>query len=219
MSGMRRKSRVIRTVFKHRIHPGHHCGRTASGFVLRKRSRVVVSAQPFGGGRKQTRVSTSKTIDGLLGVAHQKHRGAVAVSAIGIQPGAQNAPLQGVGVLKLIQEQMLPARVQFHEHGGGIHLVFKQSGHFQLGIGEIQPALFSLEPMIGAQIGLPGCQYQAVKSQCPLVCQLAQCALHVFGKQVMQFNVTGCQCAQSVLHGAGELERPGVAAGQQAGTE
>ena len=93
-------------------------------------------------------VGTAKAIDALLGVAHDEdagRTGATARAGIARQPGLERLPLQRVGVLKLIDQQMAHARVQALLHPGGDVVVVQQGERGALDVVHVHPAALALE--------------------------------------------------------------------------
>ena len=62
------------------------------------------------------RLGTAKSVNALLGVAHDEHAGRPAGAAITAQPRRQGLPLQGVGVLELVNQEVPYACVQSFLH-------------------------------------------------------------------------------------------------------
>jgi hypothetical protein len=60
--------------------------------------------------------------------------------------------LQRVGILELVEQQMFPARIQFHQHGGGGFLVIEQTQGFQFAVVEVERAAFGFQILIGLQV-------------------------------------------------------------------
>jgi hypothetical protein len=81
-------------------------------------------------GAEHARVGAAKAVDALLGVAHDEDAGRVQPAAAGAgvarQPGVQRLPLQRVGVLELVDQQMAHARVQALLHVAAEEFVRQQ---------------------------------------------------------------------------------------------
>ena len=91
------------------------------------------------------RLCAPETVDALLGIAHNKHAGRIAGTAVGAEPRPQSLPLQGVGVLKLVDQQVPDARVQPLLHPARQHLVAQQDPRHALNVIHVHPAALALE--------------------------------------------------------------------------
>jgi hypothetical protein len=109
--------------------------------------------------------------------------------------------LQGIGVLELVQQQVLPAAIQLHQHGGGGILVLQQPGGLQFAVAEIQAAALGLERLVEIQIGLAHHQAQAVQAQGALLGEPVQGSLDLFAQALVEFQVAGGVIrAQAFVH-------------------
>ena len=66
------------------------------------------------GGQVGVDVAATEGVDGLLGVAHQDERGA----GPGTEERLEDLPLDGVGVLELVDERDVELGAHFGRHGG-----------------------------------------------------------------------------------------------------
>ena len=75
-----------------------------------------VPAQPAGDkglcGPKHLGFGSAKAVNALLGIAHNENTGRFASAAVATEPGIKRLPLQGVGVLKLVNHQVPNAGIQ-----------------------------------------------------------------------------------------------------------
>ena len=97
---------------------------------------AVLAHQIIGCHREQARLGTAEAINRLFGVTNEKNTGARRIG-IGIEPGQQNLPLQGVGVLKLVEQHMAVPRIQTGLQNGRRSLVAQELQHRPLGIDKI----------------------------------------------------------------------------------
>ena len=154
----------------------------APRFVLPHCSRVPRLPQPVLCGIKQAYVGAAKAVDRLLRVAHQEHRRPRAIAAVGVEPAAQRRPLQRVGVLEFIEQQVLDARVKALVQIGGVITVSQKLRRLPLDIVEVDRGARRFEMLIGIDEG--------VAEHKGITVEVADAALQ--------------QCRFSVLHGAGE---------------
>ena len=103
---------------KHGVQQLQNLGRIASRVVARQHGAAHGLANEAARRFKDPRLGATKAVDALLGVTDDEDgRGALATgpatgTGIGRQPGVQRMPLQGAGVLKLIDQHMADACVQ-----------------------------------------------------------------------------------------------------------
>ena len=64
------------------------------------------------GGIKHFGRGAAEAINALLGVAHDEDAGRIGSAGIALQPGVQRLPLQRIGVLKFINQQMAHAGIE-----------------------------------------------------------------------------------------------------------
>jgi len=120
------------------VDGGNHALRVAARVVAAQEVTTQAIAHKCLCGDKDLRLGAAKAVDALLGVAHDEHAGcgrAAARARIARQPGMQRLPLQRVGVLKLIDQQVANARIQpllhparedgvgQHDQGRALHIV------------------------------------------------------------------------------------------------
>ena len=97
---------------------------------------------------KNLRLGAPEAVDALLRVADQKHAGRTGRahrSAIALQPRRQRLPLQRVGVLKLVDQQMPNARIKPLLHPAREHRVGQHEDGGALNIVHVDPAAPLLE--------------------------------------------------------------------------
>ena len=70
---------------------------------------------------KHLRLSTPETVNALLRVTHDKDAGRLPGASIAAQPSQQRLPLQGIGVLKFIDQQMTHTGIEFFLHPARQH--------------------------------------------------------------------------------------------------
>ena len=133
------------------VHGGDH----ARGVAARVVAAQQVPAQPalHKGlcGDEHLRLGAAKAVDALLGVAHDEHAGrllaagAAARARIARQPGMQRLPLQWVGVLELIHQQMADAGIQAFLHPATEDGVGQHDERGALHIVHVHPAVLVLD--------------------------------------------------------------------------
>jgi hypothetical protein len=171
-----------------RAHDGvdglQHGGRVAARVVAGQQ----LAAQALGEalrGAEHARVGAAKAVDALLGVAHDEDAGRVQPAAAGAgvarQPGVQRLPLQRVGVLELVDQQMAHARVQALLHVAAEEFVRQQGERGAFDVGQVDPAALALEARQGVDegarqarhalvVGLASCCRQAAAMACTSSC-------------------------------------------------
>ena len=137
-SGVRTKAVIgvaARGFIHHRVDRGDHSHSIAPGVVAGQHIAAKGGNHKCLRGLEHLRLGAAKTVNALFWVAHQKHAGRWPCPAIPTEPRRQCLPLQRVGVLKLVNHQMLDARVQpllhptrqhrvaQHGEGGALHIV------------------------------------------------------------------------------------------------
>ena len=133
-----------------------HDGVDGGNHALRVAARVVaaeqVAAQPIAHkglrGDEHLRLGPAKAVDALLGVAHDEHAGRgrpTARARIARQPRVQRLPLQRVGVLKLIDQQVANARIEPLLHPARQHGVGQHDQGRALHIVHVHPAVLLLD--------------------------------------------------------------------------
>ena len=102
------------------VDSGQHAACVAARVVAAQHHAAQGAAYKFCRGHKHLRLSAAKAVNALLGVAYDKHAGCAArttctratpCSCIASKPGLQCLPLQRVGVLKLVYQQVPGLRV------------------------------------------------------------------------------------------------------------
>jgi hypothetical protein len=97
------------------------------------------------------RLAAAEAVDRLLGVAHHEHRHrAVGAARLG-EPGRQRLPLQRIGVLEFVEQEMAVARVQLQRQRGRVFLAGEQAAGQPFGVGEVDHALLRLGVLIGGE--------------------------------------------------------------------
>ena len=93
------------------------------------------------GGAEDFGVGTAKAVDALLGVAHDKHAGRLPRARVALQPCVQGLPLQGVGVLKFVYEQVAHAGIEPLLHPCAQMAVLQQHAGGAFYVVHVNPAL------------------------------------------------------------------------------
>ena len=103
------------------------------------------------------RLSPAEAVNALLRVAHQKHARRLPRTGVTRQPGTQGLPLQRVGVLKLVDQQVAHAGVQALLHPTAKHRVRHQRQGCALQVTHVQPTalVFELRIILRQQTGQP----------------------------------------------------------------
>ena len=99
-------------------------------------------------GDKDLRLGAAKAVDALLGVTHDEHAGrsrAPARARIARQPRVQRLPLQRIGVLKLIDQQVANAGIEPLLHPAGENGVGQHDQRCALYIVHVHPAVLLLD--------------------------------------------------------------------------
>ncbi|GAO22102.1 hypothetical protein ALISP_1922 [Alicycliphilus sp. B1] len=125
-----------------------HALRIAPGVVAGQQVAAERLAHEGLRGLEHLGLCAAKAVDALLGVAHDEHAGRVlppARARIARQPGVQRLPLQRVGVLELVHEQVAHARVQPLLHPAGEHGVGQQRERGALHVVHVHPAMLALD--------------------------------------------------------------------------
>ena len=89
---------------EHLIHPVNHRLAVAPRELRLQHHRVVLRAQQILRPIEQARIRAAKAINRLFHIADQKDSWLVVIALIRRQPIVNDVPLQGVGVLKLIEQ-------------------------------------------------------------------------------------------------------------------
>ncbi len=182
------ETRVIRPAAERGIDPGDHPGCAAPGLVLRKVLGIEMAFEKGARLREHPRLGPAKAVDRLLGVAHHEQRRPLAGATVGIQPLAQDAPLQRVGVLELVEQQVLVAGIQLHlERGRGL-LVGEQAAGLPLGIGKIEAVALGLEVLVEIEQGEAGGEAPAVEPERGLFLEQGLCRQHPLAQAAVQFQ-------------------------------
>ena len=96
-------------------------------------------------GLEDLRLGAPETVNALLGVTHNEHTGRLARAAVAAQPGQQGLPLQGVGVLELVNQEVAHARVQLFLHPARQHRVAQHDQRGALDVVHVDPAALSFK--------------------------------------------------------------------------
>ena len=98
------------------------------------------------GGLEHLRLGAAKAVNTLFGVAHNEHAGRLAPGpGVAAEPGPQRLPLQRVGVLKLVNQQVFDARIQALLHPARQHRVAQQNQGGALDIVHVDPAVLAFQ--------------------------------------------------------------------------
>ena len=97
---------------------------------------------------KHLGLGATEAINALLGVANDENRRRARRAGITGYPGLQSFPLQWVGVLKLIDQQMPHLRIESLANPGATARVGEQAQRRQLQIVHIQPGALTLQGCI-----------------------------------------------------------------------
>ena len=97
---------------KHGIDELQHALRIAACMVAAQASATQLLGNKTLGVLKHLGLSTPKAVNALLGVADNKNRGRARSPGITANPCFQRFPLQGVGVLKFIDQEVAHLRIQ-----------------------------------------------------------------------------------------------------------
>ncbi|MCY1219269.1 hypothetical protein D9M72_312380 [compost metagenome] len=170
--GQRRGLRLVQRVaplgarrVEHGIDPVQHLGTVAPRAVGAQHRRPERVAQHLAGGAEQARVGAAEAVDRLLGIAHQEHGRALAQARVASQPALQDAPLQRVGVLELVEQQMAVTRIEPHLQVGGGLFVRHQARGLPFQVSEVHRALLVLVPLVARQQGIADAEQRAVDRQ------------------------------------------------------
>ena len=137
---------------KHGIDHVDDGARVAPGHVLRQRLGVETGDEEIARHRKEARLGATKAVDRLLRIADQEDARTRGVR-IRCQPGEQDLPLQGIGVLELVEQDVLVTRIQPRLQEGRRRLVAQKAQHRPFGVGEIDLPARALE---GIDLGEEG---------------------------------------------------------------
>ena len=141
------KLKVLLGCRHHRVDSGNHLRGVAPGVVAGE--QVAFKPLAHKGLRRLEHLwlGAAKAVNTLLRVAHQKHAGRTATPTAGVtaKPREQGLPLQGVGVLKFINEQVLHLGVQALLHPACQHDIAQHDARRPLHIVHVHPALHALE--------------------------------------------------------------------------
>ncbi|MNX27287.1 hypothetical protein D3C86_573720 [compost metagenome] len=95
------------------VDEAHHGTRVAVRVVAVEQFAAEPFAHELLGGDEHLRLGSAEAVDALLGVAHDEHaRRAAARTRVGAEPAVERLPLQRVGVLELVDQQVRDARVE-----------------------------------------------------------------------------------------------------------
>ena len=144
----------LRRIAHRRVDAGNHAGGVAPGVVAAEQVTAQRVMDEGFGGLEHLRFGAAKAVNTLLRVAHNKNagrRGALATArsptgpGVAAEPGAQGLPLQGVGVLKFVNQQVFDACVQPLLHPAGQHVVAQHDQRGALNVVHIDPAVLAFQ--------------------------------------------------------------------------
>ena len=130
------------------VDGGNHALRVAARVVAAQEVTTQAIAHKCLCGDKHLRLGPAKAVDALLGVAHDEHAGRgrpTTRARIARQPRVQRLPLQRVGVLKLIDQQVANARIEPLLHPAGEDGVGQHDQGRALHIVHVHPAVLLLD--------------------------------------------------------------------------
>ena len=136
------------------VDGGNHPGGVAPGVVAAQQITTQPVAHKSLGRLEHLRLGAAKAVNALLGVAHNEHAGrrgplraaaATARAGVAAEPRPQCLPLQRVGVLKFVNQQMLDARVQPLLHPAREQWVAQHDQRGTLHVVHVNPVAFALE--------------------------------------------------------------------------
>ncbi|MNT31190.1 hypothetical protein D3C72_1670160 [compost metagenome] len=139
---------------EHGVDPVQHLGTVAPRAVGAQHGGAEIGLQHGARRAEQAGVGATETVDRLLGIAHQEHGRLLAKALVAGQPALQDPPLERIGVLELVEQQVLVARVQPHLQVGGGLLVGHQPGRQPFEIREIHRALVVLVALVALEQGI-----------------------------------------------------------------
>ena len=96
----------------HLIHPIHDGGRIAACVVAVEQIALQTRLHKRLRGFEHLRFSTAETVNALLGVAHKEHANRLASARITRQPRIERLPLQRIGILKFVNQQVANLGIQ-----------------------------------------------------------------------------------------------------------
>ena len=159
---------------------------------------------------EQPCLGTAKAVNRLLRVAHQKDRRHAVSTGSSAKPALQHPPLQRIGILKFVQQNMPVTRIQLELQVFGLIRIRQQARDLPFDIGEIQHAACVFEALVVRQQGVADrqrvsvelvhalCRQPAARLQQTLAELRVQCqkARIVFGTQALDRGLAGAVFAQ-----------------------
>ena len=133
---------------EHGIDPLQHGRRVATRAIGTQHGRIEFCNQHFARSVEQPGIGAPEPVDRLLRIAHEEHAWLRASAGITGQPALQDAPLHRIRILKLVEQQMLVARVEPHLQVSGRIVLLHQARRFPFEIGEIHRARLALVRLI-----------------------------------------------------------------------
>ena len=129
------------------VHGGNDLCCVAPGVVTTEQFALQTIAHKGLRRFEHLRLGAAKAVNTLLWVTHNEHAGrcAAATACIAAQPRQQCLPLQGVGVLKLINQQVPDACVQALLHPASEHRVAQHDPRRALHVVHVDPAMLAFE--------------------------------------------------------------------------
>ena len=140
-----------RHIGEHRVDRRDNRRRQSPRHVGGEARGVEMRAQKIRRRVEHPRLAAAEAVDRLLGVAHHEHRHRAVGAARFKQPGRKRLPLQRVGVLEFVEQQMPVARVQLQRQRRRVLLAAQKAAGLPFGIGEIDHPLLHLGVLIGRQ--------------------------------------------------------------------
>ncbi len=130
----------------HCVHGGNHLAGVAPGVVTVEQIPPQAIAHKSLCRLEHLRFSAAEPVNALLGVPHDEDAGRRGTSTgITTEPRAQRLPLQRIGVLKLVDQQMLDAGVEALLHPAREHGVTQHHQGGSLDVIHVDPAVLALE--------------------------------------------------------------------------
>jgi hypothetical protein len=130
------------------IHRLHHRRAAAPRFISLQPDGTEAVGESLAGMREDARIGPSETVDRLFRIAHDEHRRLHLTRCVGVEPVHQHLPLQRIGVLELVEQQMTVTRVQTGLHERTCLRVRQQARGVPFQIAEIEHAGVALDAVI-----------------------------------------------------------------------
>ena len=117
----------------------------APGVVAAKHVAPQALHNKFFGRHEHLRFRPAKAVNALLGVTHDEDTRSLPGPCVAGQPGTQRLPLQGIGVLKFVDQHMAHPRVQALLHPAAEHGVGHQRQRSALQVSHIDPTTLTFQ--------------------------------------------------------------------------